>query len=134
MFSMVFGTKDQALGAARKLHHRHAAVRGVLTEPAGSFPAGTSYRANDREVLQWVHSTLVETAIVVYEMVLSTLTAEERDNFYRESCRFAGLFGLPSSSLPPQLDSLHKLHPSHAPVRYSLCHKPCADDKRSCVW
>jgi uncharacterized protein (DUF2236 family) len=101
MFSMVFGTKDQALGAARKLYQRHAAVRGVITEPVASFPAGTPYRADDREVLQWVHSTLVETTILVYEMVLSRLTDEERNGFYSESCRFAGLFGLSSTSLPP---------------------------------
>src|SRR5215208_6242271 len=101
MFSMVFGTTDQALSAARKLHRRHAAVRGVLAEPAGPFPAGSFYWANDREVLQWVHSTLIETAILVHEMVLGPLADEQREGFYRESCRFAGLFGLSSSSLPP---------------------------------
>jgi hypothetical protein len=50
---------------------------------------------------EWVHSTLVETTILVYEMVLSRLTDEERNGFYSESCRFAGLFGLSSTSLPP---------------------------------
>jgi uncharacterized protein (DUF2236 family) len=100
MFSMVFGTKDQALSAARKLYRRHAAVRGILADAAGPFPAGTPYWANDREVLQWVHSTLIETAILVYEMTLSPLAEEEREGFCRESCRFAGLFGLSSSSLP----------------------------------
>lgn len=100
MFSLIFGSNDQALKTARKLHHRHAAVHGVLAEPAGSFPAGTRYWANDREVLQWVHSTLVETALLVHEMALSPLTMEEREGFYRESCRFAGLFGLPRSLLP----------------------------------
>jgi uncharacterized protein (DUF2236 family) len=101
MFSMLFGTVDQAFGAARKLHRRHAMVQGILAEPAGSFPAGTLYRANDRNVLQWVHSTLLETALLVYELALPPLIEEEREGFYKESCRFAGLFGLSSSSLPP---------------------------------
>jgi uncharacterized protein (DUF2236 family) len=101
MFSMLFGTADQAFSAARKLHRRHASIRGVLAEPAGPFPAGTPYWANDQHVLQWVHSTLIETAIVVYELALSPLSQEEREAFYRESCRFAGLFGLSKGSLPP---------------------------------
>lgn len=101
MFSMLFGTVDQAFGAARKLHRRHGSVRGLLAEPAGPFSAGTPYWANDCHVLQWVHSTLIETAIVIYELALSPLSRQEREAFYRESCRLAGLFGLSGSSLPP---------------------------------
>src|ERR1700694_1463488 len=37
MFSIVFGTVDQALGAARRLHQRHAQITGTLTEAAGPF-------------------------------------------------------------------------------------------------
>jgi uncharacterized protein (DUF2236 family) len=101
IFSMLFGTVDQAFSAAWKLHRRHSSVEGLLAEPAGPFPAGTPYQANDQHVLQWVHSTLIETAIVVYELALSPLGQEEREAFYQESCRFAGLFGLSKSSLPP---------------------------------
>lgn len=100
MFSMLFGTVDQAFGAARKLHRRHCSIRGLLAEPAGPFPAGTPYLANDRHVLQWVHSTLIETATIIYELALSPLSQEEREAFYGESCRFAGLFGLSRSALP----------------------------------
>jgi uncharacterized protein (DUF2236 family) len=101
MFSMQFGTVPQALRAARRLHRRHAMVQGVLAEPTGPFPAGAAYRANERMVLQWVHATLIESALLAYELGLSPLTAAELEGYYRESCRFAALFGLPSSSLPP---------------------------------
>jgi uncharacterized protein (DUF2236 family) len=30
MFSMVFGTLDQALSAARRLHRRHTKIQGIL--------------------------------------------------------------------------------------------------------
>lgn len=100
MFSMLFGTVDQAFGAARKLHRRHSLVKGLLAEPAGPFAKGTPYRANGRHVLQWVHSTLIETALLIYELALSPLSQQEREAYYRESCCFAGLFGLSCSSLP----------------------------------
>jgi uncharacterized protein (DUF2236 family) len=100
MFSMLFGTVDQAFGAARKLHRRHSLVRGLLAESAGPYAVGTPYWANDYHVLQWVHSTLIETAVLIYESALSPLSQREREGYYRESCCFAGLFGLSRSSLP----------------------------------
>src|ERR1700738_2215075 len=42
MFTMVFGTLDQALAAARRLHRRHAAVVGVMPAVSGSFARGSA--------------------------------------------------------------------------------------------
>ena len=41
MFTMVFGTLDQALGAARRLHRRHAAITGVMPRAGGPFATGS---------------------------------------------------------------------------------------------
>src|SRR5258708_20610367 len=46
VFSMVFGTLDQSLAAARHLHRRHAALEGNLNSPARPFPAGSPYCPN----------------------------------------------------------------------------------------
>jgi hypothetical protein len=35
VFTIVFGTLDQSLNAARRLHRRHAAIRGTLQSAAG---------------------------------------------------------------------------------------------------
>src|SRR5690606_341973 len=43
-YTAVFGTVDQALGVARRLHRRHAAVEGVLQEDIGPYRAGSRYR------------------------------------------------------------------------------------------
>ena len=43
MFTLVFGTLEQAITAARHLHNRHAAVRGLLSEKVGPFDKGTFY-------------------------------------------------------------------------------------------
>jgi uncharacterized protein (DUF2236 family) len=64
VFTMVFGTVEEAIAAARRLHRRHAAIRGNLTEPAGPFRAGTLYQANEITALRWVYATLIDTALV----------------------------------------------------------------------
>ena len=100
MFTMVFGSLDQALGSARRLHGRHAAVTGALPESAGRFVAGSSYRANEPEALAWVHATLVETALMAHDLVLPPLSGMERERYYAETRVLAGLFGLQPESLP----------------------------------
>src|SRR6516162_6947712 len=58
-FTLVFGTLDQALRAARHLHQRHSAIQGVLPKAVGPFAAGTHYRANDVAALRGVYATLI---------------------------------------------------------------------------
>ncbi len=99
-YSMLFGTVSQALTAARRLHRRHAMIRGSLAEAAGPFPAGSPYWANEPTALQWVHATLTETALVAHDLALPQLTPEARERYYGESRRFAALFGLTAGSLP----------------------------------
>ena len=101
VFSMVFGTLDQSMTAARRLYHRHADVRGELPWTAGPFSVGSTYCANGIPALRWVWATLIETALVAYELVLPPLTRQQREQYYRESRLFAGLFGIPRECLPP---------------------------------
>jgi uncharacterized protein (DUF2236 family) len=56
VFTMVFGTLDSALAAARRLHRRHGAVTGMLPSTAGRYAAGSAYRANEVSALRWVHA------------------------------------------------------------------------------
>ena len=97
----MFGALDQALRAARHLHQRHSATQGVLPKAVGRFAAGTHYRANDVAALRWVYATLIESALMAHDLVLPAVTAHERELYYAESRRFAALFGVPASSLPP---------------------------------
>jgi len=101
VFTMVFGTLDQSLDAARRLHRRHSAIRGTLRFAAGPFPAGSSYCANEVSALRWVHATLWDTALLAYGLVLPGLTREARERYYAESRLFAALFGIPKERLPP---------------------------------
>ena len=53
--------------AAARVRAMHARVRGGRARQMGPFPAGTRYSAGDPELLLWVHGTLVDTALLVYE-------------------------------------------------------------------
>jgi uncharacterized protein (DUF2236 family) len=57
VFTMVFGSLDQALATSRRLRQRHASVQGVLTEAIGSHSKGSGYFANEVSALMWVHAT-----------------------------------------------------------------------------
>jgi uncharacterized protein (DUF2236 family) len=100
MFTMVFGTTEQALASARRLHRRHGHIGGRMAQPAGPFAAGSHYCANDVPALVWVHATLIDTSLVAYELVRPSLSAEERERYWGEARRFAGFFGIPQAVLP----------------------------------
>ncbi len=101
MFTMVFGTVEQALAASRHLHRRHQTIRGTLPQTTARFPQGTPYEANEVSALCWVYATLIDSALLVYELVLPPLLDLEREQYYAESRLTAALFGIPRESLPP---------------------------------
>ena len=83
MFTLVFGSLDQACAAARRLHRRHRVVQGSLPTAAGRFAEGSAYAANEADALVWVHATLIDTALLAHDLVLPTLTADERERYYQ---------------------------------------------------
>jgi uncharacterized protein (DUF2236 family) len=99
MFTMVFGSLDQALAAARRLYRRHAMVVGALPTAAGPFAVGSPYDANEVSALRWVHATLVETALLAHDLVLPPLSEAAREQYWSEARLFAALFGIPPDSL-----------------------------------
>jgi uncharacterized protein (DUF2236 family) len=100
VFTMVFGTTGQALAAARRLHRRHTTISGTLGENVGAFAAGSPYYANDIAALRWVHATLVDTALLAYQLVNPPLSAPDRERYHADARLFAALFGIPQSALP----------------------------------
>jgi uncharacterized protein (DUF2236 family) len=100
MFSLVFGTTEQARAAARGLPPRHACISGTLPEATGGFAAGSRYEANDVAALRWVHSTLIDTALVAFQLVCRPLSSEEHERYWSEARLFAAFFGIPQHILP----------------------------------
>jgi uncharacterized protein (DUF2236 family) len=105
MFTMVFGSLEQALSAARRLHRRHARIEGVVSAAVGPFAQCSPYWANEVSALCWVHATLLDTALATYMIVFPVLTAHERERLYDESKVLARLFGIPEDRLPQTWDA-----------------------------
>ena len=89
--AIVFGDRDTALAAARAVNQAHGKVRG------------RNYRALDPDLLQWVHATLVDSALVTYEIFVKPLSASDREDFYQESKLLGELLGIPRERFAPTL-------------------------------
>lgn len=100
VFAMVFGDLDHAIESARRVHRVHTGIRGPIRENVGPFTEGHRYHANDPSALFWVHATLVDTALLVYELLVQPLSPEEKERYYAESRVFAALFGIPEDAMP----------------------------------
>lgn len=105
MFSFVFGSLGQALGAARRLHRRHEAIRGTLSEAAGPFASGSPYCANHLPALRWVLITLTDGALAARDAVLPPLAPGLRDRYVAERGRMGAMFGIAPGTLPRDWDS-----------------------------
>lgn len=90
----VFGSRDQALDAARVVNRRHDAVQGP------------GYSAKDPELLMWVQATLVYSAIRAYRCFVGPLGPAEADAYYQDTKTIGVLLGIPGSIYPRTLDEL----------------------------
>ena len=125
VFAMVFGDLDDAFAAARRVHAVHSAIHGAIPAAIGGWPAGAPYHANDVEALRWVHATLVDTTLVVRELLDGPLPAAVRDGYVIEMNRFAALFGIPEP-LRPASHAAHTAYLDAMLASDRLAVAPCA--------
>jgi len=100
VFTMIFGSADQAFRASRSLYGLHTKITGEVQEAVAGYEKGSRYEALQIPALLWVYATLIESAVIAYECVFPALKAEELAAYYAESKVLAGLFGLPVEALP----------------------------------
>ncbi len=100
VFTMIFGTRDQALRSSRQLYALHTRIRGEMPEGVVRYPQGSHYEANEIGALRWVFTTLVESALIAHDCVLTPFSLAERERYYTESKTLAALFGIPPQALP----------------------------------
>jgi uncharacterized protein (DUF2236 family) len=58
-------------------------------------------------LLLWVHATLVEASLCVYQRFAQALTREEQERYYQEMTLVARLFGTPAPAIPRSLAEFH---------------------------
>jgi uncharacterized protein (DUF2236 family) len=93
VYTIVFGTDEQADRTAAVVHAVHERV------------TGEGYRANDPALLCWVNATLVDTGLRVYSTLVGPLSTADQEAYYRQATEVAELLGCPRSKQPPDLAS-----------------------------
>lgn len=89
--AIVFGDQATAEAAARAVNRVHGRVRGE------------DYHALDPDLLLWVHSTLIDSALVTYETFVRRLHPDESEDFYQESKVLGELLRIPRGHFPDRL-------------------------------
>jgi len=106
MLALTFGGEDdreQALEAIRAIHRR---VHGSLSESCGRFPAGTPYSAEDPALLLWVHATLIDSILRVYDRLVAPLSDADRDAYCVDAAAVAIALGAHAQDVPRSWPSL----------------------------
>lgn len=99
-YAVVFGSTQRAERAIRRMNAIHASVAGTVPE------TGEPYSALDPALLLWVHATLVDTAIRVYDRFVARLSYEEAEAYHAEARQIAIRLGAADASLPGTLRDL----------------------------
>jgi uncharacterized protein (DUF2236 family) len=95
LYTIVFGTREEAdrMGAiVRTVHGRVRGERG-----------GRRYSAADPELMLWVHSTLVDTGLAMYETYVGPISRALAEEFYAQMKTVATVFGAPEEIHPRTL-------------------------------
>lgn len=97
MNSLIFGSKDQALKAARTMHTIHHRVKGTVPEDSESSWAGRLFRANDLGLKNWVGLTTIDAVIDYFETFVRPISSAELDQLAEEIKTLALLCGIPKT-------------------------------------
>jgi uncharacterized protein (DUF2236 family) len=106
MLQLSFGTEAQARAVLARINGIHDRVNGHLAGAAGAFPAGTPYSAHDPALLTWVHATLLDMNVRVYERYVGPLSVEEKDRYCEEATAIEVPLGIPAGRLPRRFAEL----------------------------
>jgi uncharacterized protein (DUF2236 family) len=91
--TIVFGSPSSSRAASERLRRVHERV-------AGTDDRGNPYRALDPELLLWVHATLIDTSLTIYERYVQRLTPTEVDRYYEEMKDLGEAYSIPQDAMP----------------------------------
>src|SRR3954469_7038992 len=94
MSTIGFGSREDTDRMTRRVRAMHRQVRGSIGQRTGAYPAGTTYRADQPDLLVWVLFTLVHSALVVHQLHLERLSDEEQEAYWQDYKQVGRLFGL----------------------------------------
>jgi uncharacterized protein (DUF2236 family) len=92
--TVAFGSTEDVEAVGARVRGVHAKVRGMDKR------TGRTYRAEDPDLLRWVHCCEVESFVTTYQRAGGGLSAAEVDAYYAEQTRAAAVVGLDSRRVP----------------------------------
>jgi uncharacterized protein (DUF2236 family) len=99
-FTVVFGTRAEALAASRRIDDIHGAIKGV------DEITGQRYDARDPDLLLWVHACLVDSFLEFEHLSVGKLDPPGRQAFHQEQMVGVELLRLPKERIPPTAELL----------------------------
>jgi uncharacterized protein (DUF2236 family) len=108
MLHLCFGSEPEARAVVARINAIHDRVSGQLPEAAGTFAVGTPYSAHDPALLAWVHATLLDMNMRLYELFVGPLVLEEKDRYCAEASAIEEAFGIPRGQLPRSFSELRR--------------------------
>ena len=104
----IYGTRAQAEMAAGRVRAVHRRVQGV--DPV----TGRAYRADDPDLLLWIHAVEVDSFLTAYRAYAGRLSDGDADRYVAEMVSAAELVGLPAEGVPRDVASLREYLDSFA--------------------
>ena len=102
---IAFGSRQEARQTAHRINQLHETINGI--DPV----TGQRYDALDHDLLLWVHATLEESALLMYERTVRPLTPSEKNRYHEENLISAELVLLPRDHVPPSFaDMVEYIH------------------------
>lgn len=100
LFTVIFGSTAAAQSAAARVRRLHERISGV--DPI----TGRAYRADDPDLLLWIHAVSVDYSLRGYQAYAHRLSEQDADQFVREMRIQARLVGLDPAAAPGSVAEL----------------------------
>jgi uncharacterized protein (DUF2236 family) len=108
MLQLCFGSEPEARAVVARINAIHDRVSGQLPKAAGVFAVGTRYSAHDPALLAWIHATLLDMNVRLYELFVAPLALEEKDRYCAEASAIEEPLGIPRGQLPRSFSELRR--------------------------
>ncbi|HEV2029892.1 MAG TPA: oxygenase MpaB family protein [Candidatus Dormibacteraeota bacterium] len=110
ILTVTYGDTAAAESAAARVRAVHTHVRGT------DDVTGLDYKAQDPDLLLWVHAGMIDSIVHVVQRYGRGLTADEADRYVAEMVRFAEIVGVPAVKVPTTVQALGE-YIDNAPLR-----------------
>jgi len=110
LFTVVYGTTSDAERVSARVRSIHSQISGI------DDYTGLAYRADEPELLVWVHNATVESYLTGYRLYGRSLSAGEADRYVAEMRVLGMLMGLDESAVAQDVGDLNAYFVERAPL------------------